>query len=215
MIRVFSHPRSGTNYLAALIKENFYPDMDLKKSTQPGVVGHWNNRATVKPSAYGRLFGGHGNPQRYKLLPQDIYIYRDGRDVALSVWRSKHFMNKDWEGITFSEFIRRPLDWIHSPGDKYNNTMTIFEHWKYHLSAWETASVCSVRYENLLSNQENVIRKIAWRFGIVLDEYKPIKSLVGWFPNSGVSMGWKDVMSKDDIAYFFSVVGKSFYGVYS
>lgn len=214
MIRVFSHPRSGTNYLAALIKENFYPDVDLSKSKQLGVVGHWNNRATVKPSEHGRLFGGHGKPTRYKLLPQDVYIYRDGRDVALSVWQSKHFMNKEWEGISFSEFIHRPLDWIHSPGTKYNNTMTIFEHWHYHLSEWENSSVYFVRYEKLTKNPMVVIRQLAKNFGIKLATYNPVNDLVGWFPNSGTCARWKDVMTDSDVDFFFSVVGNDFYGVY-
>lgn len=214
MVKVYSHPRSGTNYLCALLAANFYPGQDLSK--RAGVVGHWANRAQVRPTPHGKLFGGHGLPRRYKLSPSDIYVFRDGRDVALSLWRSKHFKHPSWENLSFSEYIRELLDWVNSPGDKYDSGLTIFQHWKNHLELWSGA-VTMVRYENAVRHPEQVVRRLSKLTGIPLQgKLRTVDDLVGWFPSSSdsgsVIGGWRDVMSGDDLDLYYRLVGKGFWG---
>lgn len=212
MIKVYSHPRSGTNYLCALLAQNFYPHVDL--TTQAGVVGHWANRAQVPANPHGKLFGGHGQPSRYKLNTQSVYIFRDGRDVSVSLWRSKHFKHPSWEGLTFSEFIRKPLDWLHSPGDKFNNTQTVFEHWRTHLEKWQNSGAVLVRFENLVINSERTLERIAVATqSRMVVPFTALDGLVGWFPNAGKVAGWRDVMSDDDLS-LFDFYCSGCYGVY-
>lgn len=212
MIKVYSHPRSGTNYLAALIATNLYPKHNL--TTKAGYVGHWADRAKVEGNPHGKLFGGHGLPRRYKALkPQDCYIYRDGRDVALSLWNSEHFINPDWtKRMTFSEFIRTPLDWVSSPGDKANPGLTIFQHWKRHLNMWSGAGVMLICYEELCQDAEPILRDIAQVSGIMRFRYKQINESVGWFPSK--PGGWRKHFNIDDFEYFMRIAGDC-YGVYN
>ena len=120
MISVYSFPRSGSNYLQALLAANLYSALDL--SVQ-GEWGHWSERKPIV-TPHGRLFGSHGLP--WNITPpagltareskgEAVYIYRDGRAVALSVYRSAGFTNPSWAGISFSDFLRRKLDWTLSP----------------------------------------------------------------------------------------------------
>lgn len=207
-IKVYSHPRSGTNYLAALLAINLYPGANLQ--TKPGYVGHWADRAKVPGNPYGRLFGGHGLPRRYKALkPEDCYIYRDGRDVALSLWNSDHFINPDWtKRLTFSEFIRTPLDWVSSPGDKAAPGLTIFQHWKRHLNLWAGSGVQLICYEDLCDEPEAIIADIADKAGLKVKRFKPVTDKVGWFPSRSVRN-----LSEEDNDYFLKVAGDC-YGIY-
>lgn len=42
VIKVYSHPRSGTHFLEAFLARNFYAGKDLK--VEEGLWGHWSNR---------------------------------------------------------------------------------------------------------------------------------------------------------------------------
>lgn len=221
MIKIYSHPRSGTNYLAHLIGINLYPGIDL--STKGGYVGHWNDRVKVRRNPYGKLFGGHGLPKRYKIDKNEnkdhysIYIYRDGREVALSLWNSPHFTNPDWKksGMTFSEFIRTPLDWVGSPGSKAKDKhpkLTIFEHWKRHIDEWDSfvsLNVYLMSYHYLLRKTEAAIGDIARSFEITMTEFKNVTNRVGWFPSTkGIN---NPELSSDDNELFFDTIGTSFF----
>lgn len=213
MIKVYSHPRSGTNYLAALIGINIYPGRRL--GTGPGVVGHWADRARVRGNPYGRIFGGHGLPRHYAetLSPTDCYIFRDGRDVAVSLWNSAHFINPEWKRGTFAQFLRQPLDWVCSPGDKkLGNEMTIFEHWRWHLETWQKANVIMVRYEELCNDVGGVMRRIASVAGVELGEVKLTSGLSGWFPSHGKPGAWREIMTRADRRLFANIAGDC-YGV--
>lgn len=211
MIKVYGHPRSGNNYLAALIKRNVYPNKNLQG--KDGYVGHWADRAYVRGTKYAKLFGGHGLPHRYRNVKgEKVYIFRDGRDVALSLWNSEHFVNPEWTKTkSFSDFIRTPLDWVSSPGDKANPCLTIFEHWKRHLEMWKNSGAFLVCYEELCENPEPIILDIARLAKVKLQTFSDLSGTVGWFGSK--HRGWRDIMSDEDVEYFLKKVGDC-YGVY-
>lgn len=212
MIRVYSHPRSGTNYLMALLAENFYSGIDVSTG-KPGHIGHWSNRIKVKDNKYGKLFGNHLLYNKSIDTKQSIYIYRDGRSVALSLFRAKQFINKSMHKMPFSEFVRADIDWLNTPGKKTNKKMNIFSHWKRHLANWKTSGVYMVRYETLVNSPYKALSDIASQFGLQFTNLVNVGK-VGWFPNSKGIYDWQSFMNDDDIEFYYKTVGRNFYGVY-
>lgn len=208
LIKIYSHPRSGTNYLGALLKENFYKNIDL--STY-GEWGHWSNRVNFdKPVLHGKLLGNHLFKEPKNSTPK-IYVYRDGRDVCLSMWRSYNFNNKNLD-VPLSEYLKHVLDWNGSPGFKYNSNKSIVEHWYQHLNIWlkyanKRDDILLIRYEDLLLNTEDVLNNISKSYNIEYDKkFTNIKSLVGPSSNTGKLMTWKEYFTEADLEYFFSIV---------
>ena len=198
--KIFSHPRSGTGLLMETVAKNFYPDDDLR--TPSGVFGHWAGRVPVPGHPYGKLGGGHGFYSD-GIGSQCLYIYRDGRDVALSVWRTHALMNPSWAGISLSDFLRRPLDWRGSPGTRSKDKITIAEHWSSHVWSWISSAkkALCVSYESLTSDPVRELDRISLLLriphaGII------IESLAGRFPNSGTAGAWRDFFSDDDNVFF-------------
>jgi hypothetical protein len=132
MIRVHGFVRSGNHLLMTLIGQNFYPGTDL--TSPAGAIGHWSDRAQVPPVEFGQLAGHHGPPS-WGLERPAVYVYRDGRAVAASLYRSPHFKNPA-NDVTFSEFIRQPLDWQWTVGNRAENPSNVIDHWREHLSIW-------------------------------------------------------------------------------
>ena len=214
IIKIYSHPRSGTNYLGALLKENFYSKVNLEVS---GKWGHWNHRATFKnPVKHGKLFGSHSFNFGENNHPK-IYIYRDGRPVALSVWKSKNFNNINIKNITFSDYLKYKLDWEGTPGVKTTPKNNIIEHWERHVNTWinyveKNTNIMKIRYEDLVGNTQTTLDSISKFYGLTYDtEFKNINSLVGPSPNSGKINEWKKYYSKEDEEFFFNTINNDKY----
>lgn len=191
-----------------LLKQGIYREQDC---SHPSInVGHWANLRRFPATDYSGLFGSHGLYRGQK----GIYLYRDGRDVALSVWKSKGFMHPDWEGISFSDFLKRPLDWWLTPGTKQNNsTIAIVQHWKLHLDSWhKRPGVYYVRFVDLVDHPEQTVKNIAdWIGRPFLGITDP--GLVGISPNKGQTGGWRTVFSEQDLKLFHNTVPKDFWGL--
>jgi hypothetical protein len=203
IIRVHSHPRSGTNYLCKLMKINFYPDLD---TTVRGAVGHWSDRKPVVTD-YGKVFGSHSpNPIKDKCL----YIYRDGRAVAYSCWRSTGIIHRNMKKLSFLEFLTTPLDWYGSPSNRVPKGPTIVESWYRHVSTWKGSTslgVHFVRYEDLLKHPVEILGGIAARFGLdEPSEYQTTVDLVGPSPNEGKADSWTEVFGADELTSFHETV---------
>ncbi len=195
-----------------LIGANFYPDANL--TSPPGAVAHWADRQQVGPVQYGKLAGHHGPPSWGYDKNASVYMFRDGRAVAASLYRSPPFKHPA-NDATFSEFIRQPLDWQWTVGNKWPNTSNVIDHWREHLSIWRRAdNVFFVRYEELVGHPLKHVALMAEYFR--LDEpriwRKPDK-LVGWFLSGGQRTGWRELWNGDDEQWFYERVPKGFYGV--
>jgi hypothetical protein len=220
-LQVYGFPRSGNHYLIELLALNFYRGIDLQGTD--GEVGHWADRQRVKGSRYGKLAGHHGPPEdesgRATFDPTTaVYIYRDGRAVAASLYKSPHFKNPQWQGQSFSEFIRKPLDWAWSPGARANRGLNVIEHWREHLDLWRSCWwVYKVQYELAVEDPAGTLDSIAARFDLgprTSYNLPELGELVGWFPSGGVLTGWRSLWSADDLDYFWSIVKPDFYGVF-
>lgn len=217
MLKIFSHPRSGTHFLEAFVAKNFYPTHNL--SVKNVEWGHWSNRKLRKENPYGELFGGHHLPtKRYRFNPSPlIYIYRDGRAVAYSVWKTPNFLNSEMSELSFSEFLRTPLDWEGSPGNMVNHGKNIIEHWVHHLESWFSlkGNVLMISYEELKDSPENIYNKIIQRcfpvkfFTGILNSNSDIKTIdepIGLLPNKGTKNGWEEIFSDEDLNFFYENV---------
>lgn len=209
LVHIYSHPRSGTHYLAYLMAANFYRDINLE--TPPGAWGHWADRRRTGISLVGKLFGHH---RVAAPAGPAIYLYRDGRAIALSMWRSDHFLHPDMKKLTFGEFLRTKLDWVQTPSDRCNKPMfTIVENWYEHVMGWEGLSerddTMFIQYEELVLQPLATLVSISKYFGLKLQgSFTPVKGLVGLVPNDGKVDSWRQFFSEADLEYFFSVVPK-------
>jgi len=212
MLKIYSHPRSGTHFLEAFVAKNFYPDEDL--SVENLTWGHWSNRKFSEINPYGKLFGSHSFPRknfRPKIKPI-LYIYRDGRAVAYSIWKTPNFLNKEMSDLSFSEFLRTPIDWKGSPAHKSEPKYTIVEHWSKHVEEWFNlrgkANVIFISYEELIDNPDKIYRYILLRrfpYKIHKLWYKKLETIdkpLGLLPNQGIKDSWRDVFTENDIEYF-------------
>ena len=213
LIKVYSHPRSGTNFIESLLKDNFYPNDDLSVI---GGWGHWSAPQKFKdPVLFGKLFGSHLPPQRKKPGPA-IYIYRDGRAVALSIWKSKFFLNAEMEKMPFSTYLRTPLDWRNSPSMriKQGQGLPIIQHWHSHVERWHSElennpDVLFIRYEDLHTNTYNILEFISNKFKLNWINKTIVSYPVGPSPNSGQLDAWKQYFDKDSLEYFYNIVSES------
>lgn len=212
-IQIFSHPRSGTHLLEAFIGENFYKNIDI--SLKDIIWGHWADRQkTNLVNPYGKLFGSHIFPTR-DILNIDypsIYIYRDGRAVSYSIWKTLHFLHPKYNQLSFSNFLRTRIDWIGSPAFKCKPKMTIGEHWSKHVSGWlrygaMNKNILIVKYEDLIRNPYQVYCLIRQRFFIHIELKKEnqiniITKPLGLLPNKAKIDAWKELFSEEDLSFF-------------
>lgn len=217
LIRVYSHPRSGTNFLMRFIAANFYAGQDLH--SKPGRIGHWKNRIENQSNPVGKLSGTHHffDYEKNQFIKPAVYLVRDGRAVAYSIWKTKVFQNPNWKSWCFSKFLREKLDWYGSPGNPHGFPGSIVEHWRDHVISWqERMDVLFIRYEDLVTTPERVRDDIVRFFNVpAMEELQTVDGLVGWYPNCGTIDAWQDEFSQDDIEYFDSIVPADFWGLWS
>jgi hypothetical protein len=220
MLRIYSHPRSGTHFLEAFLGENFYKHRHLH--TESVIWGHWSNmqyRESGNP--YGKLYGGHrfATLKHHNTKRPIIYIYRDGRAVAYSVWKTPNFIHKKYAGISFSDFLRLKLDWRGSPRfqpESKHPVYNIAEHWYWHVDSWlkiRKKNFLVVRYEELKNDPDKIYDQIRKKFfplkaiwhqtpfakAVDID---PVAQPTGLLPNKASSDAWKTAFSEDDEAFF-------------
>jgi hypothetical protein len=216
LLKVYGHIRSGNNYLAECLRLNFYPDADL--GGEPGYWGHWSDRQYTDGKAYGLLLGNHEHYRTARPEAGAIYVHRDGRAVAHSAWRSPHFMNAAWRGITLSDYLRKPIDWDATPAHRRRLPIrreNIIQHWLRHVSGWLESGdprVGFVRYEDLAGNPTRVVQAIADFFGLELAGASGHVSIpgkpVGYSPSSMPDSAWRNALSSDDLDFYDSIVGR-------
>lgn len=199
--KVYSHPRSGTAFLGATLKKCFFQNIDT--TGDGGHVGHWANRVSTSGTPYGKLIGDHSFWGGQK----GIYIYRDGHDVAVSLWRTKTLQNPDNYLLSFTEFLHKPLSWRGLPSQPDNSDLTIAGHWSEHLDSWHgRPGVLMVRFEDLIIRPAEVLQAIGDHLGLVPDGLEPERALVGLEPHEGQIGTWREFFTKDDLEFFYSQV---------
>jgi hypothetical protein len=161
-----------------------------------------------------------------------IYIYRDGRDVLLSLWRSKGMRSPCCYDMDLAEWLQWKIDWRNGPAYKatklYAGKYTVVEHWKEHMDKWRGyfadtfpsytsrgRRALAVRYEELKLFPERVIPEIAEFFGLKWDgEVRTQDELVGYIPNQGQIGRWRDFYGPRELELFHEKVPEVYWGLW-
>ena len=232
--KVYGFIRSGNHLLAATLQRAFFPEIEPRTVRNSG-TGHWSQRkgpATYLVDGedqgeeelaipYGSILGTHVLPNQRRINPKaSIYVIRDGRDVLLSCYNWAKLRRPDQEEMTFSEFIRAPIDWRGTPGIKVEpkKGYTIVHHWRDHVAAWIKSGVFLVRYEGVARIPKIAVSRVAKRFGLTPGKWRSVGP-VGWEPSgeygTRANVGtWRHHWSKRDLAFFDKVVGLEHPGRY-
>jgi hypothetical protein len=240
LLKVYGHPRSGNHLLAALLHEHLYHlDASFGATVHPRDTGHWSRRQTGAgggaPSTfydrgerhagadqvtvpYAALLGSHVlRPPRHPGAA--LYVYRDGRDVALSVFDWVRFRRADQEALSFAQYLRAPIDWEGTPGVKAAHGEVLFAHWMRHLRSWRASGAFLVRYEDLIVKPAAVLAGVAAAFGFPTPRNVAQIHAVGWNATRGAPaqrvQKWRVQMDQTDVAYYDSLVPKDFFGRYA
>jgi hypothetical protein len=214
MIKIYSHPRSGTHFLEAFIAENFYEGKNLS-SNGPIFYGHWSDKKLLEEGEpHHQLFGSHFFPNELKLKNSEpkIYIYRDVRAVIASVYNSKYYNIKEFPGLSFSEFLRMDIDWYGGLGRKKSTNLNIVQHWDKHVNEWlqlKDQNLLIIRYEKLKLEPEKAYDMIARKYfkskrllnTITRKKIKKINHKVGLNPNEATIDAWKNLFSEKDLEF--------------
>ena len=230
-IIVVSHERSGTHFLMNTLGKCFgyvvSPWINLDHDPvnlnyyDPETLGTFFLQFQSKPVA--NILKSHHTFDFFEaklpqILPefQIFYVYRDPRDVMASFW--KFLRNWKWnEGPkteTASEFIRaEPCGQMMRY--QYRQEPTVLHRWRTHVDGWTTRvpahlkhRVSLIRYEDLHSNFDQVVRTIGEVLGeapVSFVRPSPNENVV--FPSSGQIGGYRDLFSVDDLAYFQEIAG--------
>jgi len=211
LVKVYGFPRSGNHLVMTLLAQNFY---GRNLDTPGGMVGHWADRVPVPPVKYGQLSGHHGPPD-WGVEHPAIYVYRDGRAVAASLWRSPHFKHPRWKRGAFTDFLHASLDWAYTPGQRAWPGQNVIEHWVSHLQSWVGQDALWVQYEALCANPQHFLEMFQYRFDLPRpDKWTIPHNLVGHFPSGGAhNDSWRDLWSEEDERWFFDIVPTGFCGI--
>ena len=211
LLKVYSHPRSGTHFLEAFLAENFYEDKDLFIANVNW--GHWSNRlVNSKGNPFGKLFGNHYFADKNNNNEPKIYIVRDGRAVAYSVWKTPNFLHKNISDLNFREFLKTPIDWYGTPSTKTVAKFTIMEHWAQHVESWYKLAklnnnVLIIKYEDLVTEpyvqyvniHNKFFKKTQFRRP---NEINIIERPVGLLPNKAKIDSWESMFDQDGLEFY-------------
>lgn len=199
-IQVYSHSRSGTNWLLATLFKSFrFPQLDGEYTTEQVEPG----RHVWQP-----LHGSHLLPRHHWVPANYLYIWRDGRDVMVSLWNWKSSQLPSIQDLSFSEFLRL------QDGTAYKNfgvrpDVGPLEHWLEHVTAWLSTNVFAISYDDLHERPEETLATIEGYYGLERRsdvELEMESAIVGYNPGKGRSGTWREVFSDEDLEYYHSVV---------
>jgi hypothetical protein len=162
-----SYPKSGTTWLGFLIAQVLKRDedepLDLKSFNQyvPDVNVLYTKRGSLAQFAQlgdPRFFLCHATCDRQ--LPKVVYMLRDPRDVMVSYWHYRHFLDKNFD-VPLLDYIAGDDHW---PCE-----------WDDHVASWMLAAqrhpnVMIVRYEGLHTDPATVLRSVLEFAGVPYDE---------------------------------------------
>jgi len=218
LVKVYSHPRSGTNFVRGWIGRVFYPHRKLER-TQPVRTGHWSQRKRVPAPPAWKLRGGHEH--WHAGFGQCFYVYRDPRDVMASLYLTPEFRPVEQANWTPERWLREPIDWELTPGKPSKPTKLPLQHWLDHVTSWaDRPDVIYVRYEDVLTNPQGAAYLIAEGLGRDPGRYiaranEVDMELCGPFPHEGEHVRrFEQVFTAGQTSYIMSIVGEEHWAVW-
>lgn len=225
-----SHERSGTHFLMNSLAKCFgyiaNPWINFDISTLPvnfyapkNIVEYFEQ---FRGKTIVNIFKSH-HPYAFfeQVLPSIIdefhifYVYRDPRDVMLSMWRYLNTLHW-YEGpktVSPKELIRQ------QPSGRllryqWNQEPSMIHRWRTHVDGWTLgvpenmrSRVTLIRFKDLAQNFEQVIRSIGQFFDSPSSFEKPSLNDSSVLPHLGLVGGHKDVFDAEDLKLFRDIAG--------
>jgi len=184
-ILVISHRRSGTHWTMDAIRHNHasvgesYLNLDrlLPWHESPMSISHFKSLLADQQGAV--LIKTHAPPTlepfavdtgllRYvqSLLAESdvVYVYRDGRDVMVSLYYYMRHYDPGMRGVSFSDFIRMKSQFDTIPASEHR--LNRVEYWKFHVGGWlKQSAISGVSYEDLHADYEAVVKALGTCLG--------------------------------------------------
>lgn len=185
LVKVYSHRRSGTNFLCGLLYVNYYNGIDMRSDTEREIKGRYFQTLEgekVRYNQWAGLFGSHSPiPPHDLFISNSIYMRRDPVDTAYSLYRRADL------DMTFKEYL-----------DEKFKGKTIIEHIEEHHRNWEQTKIYIVDYEDLYKYLFSTMEKIEKRFDLkrLNPEIQTIGK-VGWNPGKGIPGEGRRVLNEN------------------
>lgn len=211
-----SYPRSGNTWLRFLVANILYPNGDVNYRSINGMVPdvhqrqNWLKEGVRSPQFIKSHFMFRENYQRV------VYLYRDGRDVAISLY---YFQMLDEKGVEFDQFLCQQF----IPGQ------LLFGGWKKHVTFWlfedHGIEFLPIKYEELCNDTRWESAKMAKFLGVKatiaeietavdkssFGELEKIRARNGVHPKMkglrGRPGGWKEMFTKSQKKMFWDYAG--------
>ena len=256
-IVVVSHRRSGTHLTIDAIQNNFpiykkesekIGDLTLERLHQKHKYSITIEQLRDEYNSGFNIFKAHFNPDLNYFDDSDkrnliaeifenskiIYVYRDGRDVLKSLFTYIKTYNKEYNDITFSEFLRMDNNF---DAEGYVGVMNRVQYWEYHVKGWlAKENILAVSFEDFKYRYADTIKTIENYLGREAEKnivqvvrkpmpkyipstrlteklFKIIKKTLFNTDYSSVSFskgevgGYKSIYSEEDIEYFNQIAG--------
>lgn len=183
-VMIISHRRSGTHWTIDAVRNNFHSvaqnflvmDRIYPWAVNPLSIEQFQQAINENPEETV-LIKSHLPPNIEQLnlskslkkfildlvaSSKIIYVYRDGRDVLVSLY---HYMKKydlQIKEIDFSTFLRMQNQFDCFPSVQcYQNQLNRVEYWKFHVEEWlKKPNVISISYEMLDRDYQNTVSKL-------------------------------------------------------
>lgn len=218
LVKVYSHPRSGTNFVRAWIAEVFYPGRDLSR-LNPVRTGHWSQRRVIDAPPAWKLRGGHIGWRRS--IGRCFYVARDPRDVMASLYMTPEFRRAEQADWTPERWLREPIDWDGTPGHRAKPAKLPLQHWLDHVGSWaDRPDVIYVQYERVIENPAGAAYLIAEALGLEPEPYMARAQevelgLCGPFAHDGEHVRrFERVFTAGQASYMLTIVGEGHWALW-
>jgi hypothetical protein len=232
---VASHRRSGTHFTIDTLFNNFDT---FKMCNNKPYLNLDSIEETAKISDESTIFKTHSIADLDKFASlkvkenfdavknvtdkcKVIYVYRDGRDVLVSLFNYQKKYDKSLNDVTFASYIRQDNTF-----EKHiiNEKISRVAFWAKHVSEWSIHSdVLLIEFSQLKSNLARVINKMEHYLdekakpkltnvdlekGVKTPAFKKDKSIVrsSISFNKGKNGAWVDYFTEDDLEFYYSEI---------
>jgi hypothetical protein len=182
-IIIVSHRRSGTHLCVDAIANNFEIFSWSRRVPLVVLDGLSSHRGQVlSPKDLRTAFDGgarifrthsHGNIEDFFIGSTEIadcvkelfagskiiLVYRDGRDVLVSLYYYYHSFSKETRNLEFSQFLRMIND---ADAQTYAGDLDRVSYWAFHVKSWlEKSNVLALSFEDLLGDYRKTLTRIS------------------------------------------------------
>lgn len=217
-----SYPKSGNTWLRFIIANLLNPEQEITfRNIEACVADIYKSKKYIDElQPRPRFIKTHDT--EYEYYPKIVYIYRDGRDVAVSFY---YYLLGRGEFVgTFSDFLKFNPGW--GAAGWSNHVSKALVHGAKH-----PESIFFIKYEDMLQSQFDIVLNLAKFCNLPndtklinkaindckLSSLKSIENKYGGedkryqnkFFRQGTSGQWQSIFSKEDLVEYMAIAGQT------